>query len=230
MQWGEEAALCSSQLISCCSHISRCGPLWFCPRVSQFQHKGPRGMALFPCSPRELGCLDVSSALTLLSWGQSSAQGPGVAPGQTPAAKKNNNTELGDFYPLGIHLSPHVLTWSNAATSRCTWQSLSTLVQGRENRSGQLVLENVPYERAGAHLGDVAHHREWPCQGVLLAGELLSHSPGRAHCCQCQPNANELLRGSQVARGPAGFAAPSFPCFTALRSADCPTPPAGSHS
>lgn len=180
----------------------------------------PSGAGLFGCvlstHPSLLG-----TVLCAGTWG---------GPWTDSSSKKNNNTELGDFYPLGIHLSPHVLTWSNAATSRCTWQSLSTLVQGRENRSGQLVLENVPYERAGAHLGDVAHHREWLCQGVLLAGELLSHSPGRAHCCQCQPNANELLRGSQVARGPAGFAAPSFPCFTALRSADCPTPPTGSHS
>lgn len=34
LQQGQKAALRSSQLISCCSHIGRCGPLWFCPQVS----------------------------------------------------------------------------------------------------------------------------------------------------------------------------------------------------
>jgi len=72
--------------------------------------------------------------------------------------KNNTTTKLCDFYPLGIHLSPHVLTQSNAATSCCMWQSLSTLVQGRENCSGQLFFENVPNKRTRACLGDMAHH------------------------------------------------------------------------
>lgn len=84
------------------------------------------------------------SSAALGSWAvwmcpQLSPSSLGDSPGTIPriwgglwtdsSSRKNNNTELRDFYPLGIHLSPHVLTRSNAATSRCTWQLLSTLVQ-----------------------------------------------------------------------------------------------------
>lgn len=121
----------------------------------------PSGAGLFGC---------VLSALPpLLGTVLGLSPGPGAAPGQTPAAKKKTQQHGAQRFLPAWHTS--VITCVD--TEQCC--HVTVYVAVAVNTSPRLreplraacsenVSNNVPNKRARAHLGDVAHHRGWPCQ------------------------------------------------------------------